>query len=155
MTSEFWQHFSFSCKLKNKRILVYFYMALGCDTPILESLFHTCFAYIVIRDVRQEKEAGKALFHYIHNKLPWGIPTLPGVRPYTLSNSSDRLDTKLSVQLPNQEWQLSFFHEDILTVSRPLRFLYRHLDYSIQSKVGRNLDAMLDSLIKQIVDAFK
>lgn len=37
------------CRKDDQRLLVYFYIGLGCDTPILEALFVTCLARVVVQ----------------------------------------------------------------------------------------------------------
>jgi hypothetical protein len=37
------------CRKDDQRLLVYFYIGLGCDTPILEALFITCLARVLVQ----------------------------------------------------------------------------------------------------------
>lgn len=38
-----------TCRQEDKRLLVYFYIGLGCDTPILEALFIVSLARVVVQ----------------------------------------------------------------------------------------------------------
>lgn len=129
--------------------MLYFGAALDCDTPILESLFHSCFAYIVIRDVRHEKAAGKALFDYIHDKLQWNVRSPPGTRPIALSNSLNKFEVALTIETSYQNWVLTFHRQTTLNLSPSLHVCYSrsNSDYVFKSKSIRCLDAVIEPFI--------
>jgi hypothetical protein len=170
MTSEFWQYFRLVCHSKDKQILVYFHIGLECDTPILEALFHTSFAFLVIDGAGRSSETGAVLFTSIQTKLKTIIDfeqlgekrTALGrtmTAMFELSWIYNEFTVTLALQAPHHAWTLKFCcSESMSNKSYRLRYNFHNLKTNVGvlgASVGCNFDAIVDPYIAQIVEAFK